>query len=62
MPPLGRAGGHEPAARDYLGDYERAIERDDAYAVAMMDRHGIDDDARQTLDDISRTSVATRRA
>jgi glyoxylase-like metal-dependent hydrolase (beta-lactamase superfamily II) len=37
----------------YLGDYERAVERDDAYAVAVMARHGIEADARQTLDEIS---------
>ena len=39
----------------YLGDYERAMDRDDAYSVAMMDRHGIDADVRGTLDDISRS-------
>jgi len=44
-----------PRLATYLGDYERAVARDDAYAVAMMARHGIDDDARQTLDDISRS-------
>jgi glyoxylase-like metal-dependent hydrolase (beta-lactamase superfamily II) len=43
-----------PLAR-YLGAYEHEADRDDAYAVAMMRRHGIDDDARQTLDDISRS-------
>src|SRR3954468_15499635 len=31
------------------------MDRDDAYAVAMMRRHGIDDDVRGTLDDISRS-------
>jgi glyoxylase-like metal-dependent hydrolase (beta-lactamase superfamily II) len=44
-----------PRLATYLGDYERAVERDDEYAVAMMARHGVDDDARQTLDDISRS-------
>jgi glyoxylase-like metal-dependent hydrolase (beta-lactamase superfamily II) len=44
-----------PRLAAYLGDYERAAERDDAYAVAMMARHGIDADARGTLDDISRS-------
>ena len=44
-----------PRLAEYLGDYERAAERDDAYAVAMMRLHGIDDDTRQTLDDISRS-------
>jgi glyoxylase-like metal-dependent hydrolase (beta-lactamase superfamily II) len=39
----------------YLGDYERWAERDDAYALETMARHGIDADARQTLDDISRS-------
>jgi glyoxylase-like metal-dependent hydrolase (beta-lactamase superfamily II) len=44
-----------PRLARYLGDYERQAERDDAYAVAVMRLHGIDDDARQTLDDISRS-------
>ena len=44
-----------PRLAAYLGDYEQAAERDDAYAVAMMRRHGIDADTRQTLDDISRS-------
>jgi len=44
-----------PRLATYLGDYERAMDRDDAYAVAMMDRHGIDADVRGTLDDISRS-------
>ena len=44
-----------PKLAAYLGDYERAVERDDEYAVAMMARHGIDRDTRQTLDDISRS-------
>jgi glyoxylase-like metal-dependent hydrolase (beta-lactamase superfamily II) len=42
-----------PKLATYLGDYERWAERDDAYALATMARHGIDADARQTLDDIS---------
>jgi len=44
-----------PRLATYLGGYERAMDRDDAYAVAMMDRHGIDADVRGTLDDISRS-------
>jgi glyoxylase-like metal-dependent hydrolase (beta-lactamase superfamily II) len=44
-----------PRLAAYLGDYDRAMDRDDAYAVAMMDRHGIDADVRGTLDDISRS-------
>ena len=39
----------------YLADYEGAMDRDDAYSVAIMRRHGIDDDVRGTLDDISRS-------
>jgi glyoxylase-like metal-dependent hydrolase (beta-lactamase superfamily II) len=39
----------------YLDAYEHEADRDDAYAVAMMLRHGVDADARQTLDDISRS-------
>ena len=38
----------------YLGDYERAMDRDDAYAVAMMVRHGIGEDSRSTLNQVSR--------
>jgi len=44
-----------PKLATFLGDYERWLDRDDAYALATMDRHGIDADARQTLDDISRS-------
>jgi glyoxylase-like metal-dependent hydrolase (beta-lactamase superfamily II) len=44
-----------PRLATYLGDYARWVQRDDAYAVAMMERHGIDADTRQTLDDISRS-------
>src|SRR4051794_14688837 len=44
-----------PKLASFLGDYERWAERDDAYALATMARHGIDGDARQTLDDISRS-------
>jgi glyoxylase-like metal-dependent hydrolase (beta-lactamase superfamily II) len=44
-----------PKLATYLGDYERWAERDDAYAVETMVRHGIDADARETLDDISRS-------
>jgi glyoxylase-like metal-dependent hydrolase (beta-lactamase superfamily II) len=38
----------------YLADYERAMDRDDAYAVAMMVRHGIGEDSRRTLNQVSR--------
>jgi len=44
-----------PRLAAYLADYEGAMDRDDAYSVAMMRRHGIDDDVRGTLDDISRS-------
>jgi glyoxylase-like metal-dependent hydrolase (beta-lactamase superfamily II) len=44
-----------PLLAAYLAGYERAMDRDDRYAVAMMRRHGIDDDVRGTLDDISRS-------
>jgi glyoxylase-like metal-dependent hydrolase (beta-lactamase superfamily II) len=44
-----------PKLATYLGDYERWAERDDAYALETMARHGVDADARQTLDDISRS-------
>jgi glyoxylase-like metal-dependent hydrolase (beta-lactamase superfamily II) len=44
-----------PRLAAYLGAYEHEADRDDAYAVATMHRHGIDADARQTLDDISRS-------
>jgi glyoxylase-like metal-dependent hydrolase (beta-lactamase superfamily II) len=44
-----------PELATYLGAYERWAERDDAYALETMARHGIDADARQTLDDISRS-------
>jgi glyoxylase-like metal-dependent hydrolase (beta-lactamase superfamily II) len=38
----------------YLADFDRAMDRDDAYAVAMMVRHGIDADTRETLNQVSR--------
>ena len=44
-----------PRLAAYLALYEHAMDRDDAYSVAMMRRHGIDDDVRRTLDDISRS-------
>jgi glyoxylase-like metal-dependent hydrolase (beta-lactamase superfamily II) len=44
-----------PRLAAYLAGYDRAMDRDDAYSVAMMRRHGIDDDVRGTLDDISRS-------
>ena len=39
---------------EYLAAFEHAMDRDDAYAVAMMVRHGIGDDSRSTLNQISR--------
>jgi glyoxylase-like metal-dependent hydrolase (beta-lactamase superfamily II) len=51
----GAAVAASPELATYLGDYEHWAERDDAYALATMARHGIDADARQTLDDISRS-------
>jgi glyoxylase-like metal-dependent hydrolase (beta-lactamase superfamily II) len=44
-----------PRLAAYLGAYDDAMDRDDTYSVAMMRRHGIDDDVRGTLDDISRS-------
>jgi glyoxylase-like metal-dependent hydrolase (beta-lactamase superfamily II) len=44
-----------PKLATYLRDYQGATDRDDAYSVATMRRHGIDDDVRGTLDDISRS-------
>jgi glyoxylase-like metal-dependent hydrolase (beta-lactamase superfamily II) len=38
----------------YLADFDRAMDRDDAYAVAMMERHGLDEDTRETLNQVSR--------
>ena len=38
----------------YLADYDAAMDRDDAFAVAMMGRHGIDADTRETLNEVSR--------
>ena len=49
-----RIGG-SPKLAAYLADYDRAMDRDDAYSVAMMRRHGIDDDVRATLDGVSRS-------
>jgi glyoxylase-like metal-dependent hydrolase (beta-lactamase superfamily II) len=39
----------------YLADYDRAMDRDDAYAVATMVRHGLDEDVRRTLNEVSRS-------
>jgi glyoxylase-like metal-dependent hydrolase (beta-lactamase superfamily II) len=39
----------------YLADYDAAMDRDDAYAVATMVRHGVDEDARRTLNEVSRS-------
>jgi glyoxylase-like metal-dependent hydrolase (beta-lactamase superfamily II) len=44
-----------PRLAAYLADYERAMDRDDAYALQMMRRHGIEGDVLRTLDDISRS-------
>jgi glyoxylase-like metal-dependent hydrolase (beta-lactamase superfamily II) len=44
-----------PKLAAYLADYEAAMDRDDTYSVAMMRRHGIDDDVRGTLEEISRS-------
>jgi glyoxylase-like metal-dependent hydrolase (beta-lactamase superfamily II) len=38
----------------YLADFGGAMDRDDAYAVATMVRHGLDRDSRETLNQISR--------
>jgi glyoxylase-like metal-dependent hydrolase (beta-lactamase superfamily II) len=38
----------------FLADYDAAMDRDDAYAVAMMVRHGLDADTRETLNQVSR--------
>jgi glyoxylase-like metal-dependent hydrolase (beta-lactamase superfamily II) len=39
----------------YLADFERAMDRDDAYAVATMVRHGLEEDVRRTLNEVSRS-------
>ena len=53
----GRSGAQvaavEPLAR-YLADYDLAMQRDDAYAVALMRRHGLDEQTVTTLDSVSR--------
>jgi glyoxylase-like metal-dependent hydrolase (beta-lactamase superfamily II) len=38
----------------YLADFDGAMDRDDAYAVATMVRHGLDADTRETLNQVSR--------
>ena len=38
----------------YLADFDGAMDRDDAYAVATMVRHGLDEDTRDTLNQVSR--------
>src|SRR4051812_46348177 len=38
----------------FLADFDAAIDRDDAYAVATMVRHGLDEDSRTTLNQVSR--------
>ena len=38
----------------YLADFDGAMDRDDAYAVATMIRHGLDEDTCRTLNEISR--------
>jgi glyoxylase-like metal-dependent hydrolase (beta-lactamase superfamily II) len=44
----------EPLAR-FLSDFERAMDADDAYAVTMMRRHGVDDETAETLNELSRS-------
>src|SRR3954449_2615779 len=44
-----------PRLAAYLANYDGAMDRDDAYSVATMRRHGIDDDVRDTLDGVSRS-------
>ncbi len=54
---LARRSGAEVAAlarlQGYLGDYRGAAERDDAFAVALMLRHGIPADVTQALRAVS---------
>jgi glyoxylase-like metal-dependent hydrolase (beta-lactamase superfamily II) len=54
---LQRRSGAEVAALDrlsgYLGDYKRATELDDEFAVALMLRHGIPEDIVQALRSVS---------
>ena len=38
----------------FLSDFDGAMDRDDAYAVATMVRHGLDADTRDTLNQVSR--------
>jgi glyoxylase-like metal-dependent hydrolase (beta-lactamase superfamily II) len=38
----------------FLADFDGAMDRDDAYAVATMVRHGLDADTRETLNQVSR--------
>ncbi|MCW3063558.1 MAG: beta-lactamase domain protein [Solirubrobacterales bacterium] len=42
----------EPLAR-YLADYETSMDRDDAYAVEVMHRHGVPPDVTSTLNQVS---------
>jgi len=44
-----------PRLAAYLANYDGAMDRDDAYSVATMRLHGIDDDVRDTLDGVSRS-------
>lgn len=54
---LVRRSGAQVAALDrlapYLGDYAGAAEQDDAFAVALMERHGIPPDVTQALRAVS---------
>ena len=44
-----------PTLARYLADYERGMDRNDAYAAALMVRHGIDAATAATLDGVSRS-------
>jgi glyoxylase-like metal-dependent hydrolase (beta-lactamase superfamily II) len=48
-----RVAGSARLAR-FLADFDGAMDRDDAYAVATMARHGLDPDSRETLNQVSR--------
>ena len=51
-----------PRLATYLGDYERAVERDDAYAVAMMAATGSTTTRARRSTTSRAASAATRRA
>jgi glyoxylase-like metal-dependent hydrolase (beta-lactamase superfamily II) len=48
-----RVAGSARLAR-FLADFDGSMDRDDAYAVATMVRHGLDADTRETLNQVSR--------